>query len=95
MVDALPSVWRFALSLSGASDVADDLVQATSLRALEKSHQLHDVAGTKRWMFTICRSIWYNELRSRTVRRAQSLDASHAGTIAADLCPPETNIFLT
>ena len=29
-------VWRFGLALSGASDVADDLLQATALRALEK-----------------------------------------------------------
>ena len=35
----LARLWRYALVLSGARDVADDLVQATCVRALERADQ--------------------------------------------------------
>jgi RNA polymerase sigma-70 factor (ECF subfamily) len=65
---ALARLWRYALVLSRARDVADDLVQATCLRAIERADQF--VPGTRldRWLFAILRSIWLNEIRSRRVR---------------------------
>jgi RNA polymerase sigma-70 factor (ECF subfamily) len=64
----LPRLWRYALVLSRARDVADDLVQATCVRALERAEQY--VTGTRvdRWLFAILRSIWLNEIRSRRIR---------------------------
>jgi RNA polymerase sigma-70 factor (ECF subfamily) len=64
----LARLWRYALVLSKARDVADDLVQATCLRAIERADQF--VPGTKvdRWLFAILRSIWLNEIRSRRIR---------------------------
>ena len=35
----LARLWRYGLVLSGARDVADDLVQATCVRALERADQ--------------------------------------------------------
>ena len=72
-------VWRFALALSGAPDVADDLVQATCLRALERHHQVTSHERLDSWLMTICRSIWLNEVRSRSVRRAQALSVTPEG----------------
>jgi len=75
----LTRLWRYGLVLSGARDVADDLVQATCVRAIERAEQFQ--AGTKldRWLFAILRSIWLNELRSRRVREGGGLvDASEA-----------------
>jgi RNA polymerase sigma-70 factor (ECF subfamily) len=65
----LGRLWRYALTLSGASDVAEDLVQATCLRAIERADQF--VPGTRldRWLYAILRSIWLNEVRARQVRR--------------------------
>src|SRR5271157_4720402 len=65
---SLTRLWRYALVLSKARDVADDLVQATCLRAIERADQF--VAGTRvdRWLFAILRSIWLNEIRSRRIR---------------------------
>jgi RNA polymerase sigma-70 factor (ECF subfamily) len=65
---ALARLWRYALVLSRARDVADDLVQATCLRAIERADQF--VPGTRvdRWLFAILRSIWLNEIRSRRIR---------------------------
>ena len=65
---SLARLWRYALVLSRARDAADDLVQATCLRAIERADQF--VPGTRvdRWLFAILRSIWLNEIRSRRIR---------------------------
>ncbi len=65
----LPRLWRFAWALSGAPDLADDLVQATCLRALEKASQFTPGSRLDRWAFCICRSLWLNDLRARRLRR--------------------------
>lgn len=67
---SLARLWRYALVLSKARDAADDLVQATCLRAIERADQF--VPGTRvdRWLFAILRSIWLNEIRSRRIREA-------------------------
>jgi RNA polymerase sigma-70 factor, ECF subfamily len=64
----LARLWRYALVLSRARDVADDLVQATCLRAIERADQF--VPGTRldRWLFSILRSIWLNEIRAHRIR---------------------------
>lgn len=86
-------VWRFGLALSGASDVADDLLQATCLRALEKHHQVTSFERLDSWLMTICRSIWLNEVRARSVRRAQALSVTPEAELVAAGPDTETNIF--
>jgi RNA polymerase sigma-70 factor (ECF subfamily) len=76
---SLARLWRYALVLSKARDVADDLVQATCLRAIERADQF--VPGTRadRWLFAILRSIWLNEIRSQRIREGGgSVDAEDA-----------------
>lgn len=75
----LARLWRYALTLSGARDVAEDLVQATCLRAIERAHQFESGSRLDRWLFAILRSIWFNEIRSRRIRAGEgTLDASEA-----------------
>ncbi|OWV71993.1 RNA polymerase subunit sigma-24 [Rhizobium sp. R634] len=71
LTENLARLWRYGLVLSHQRDVADDLVQATCLRALERAGQF--VPGTRldRWLFSILHSIWLNEIRSRQVRQGQ------------------------
>ena len=77
----LARLWRYALTLSGARDVADDLVQATCLRAIERAHQFQSGSRLDRWLFSILRSIWFNEIRSRKIRIGEgTVDASEALT---------------
>ena len=64
----LTRLWRFALVLSGRSDAADDLVQATCLRAIERADQFAPGTRLDRWLFAILRSIWLNEIRARKIR---------------------------
>jgi RNA polymerase sigma-70 factor, ECF subfamily len=78
---SLARLWRYALMLSRARDVADDLVQATCLRAMQRADQF--VPGTRvdRWLFAILRSIWLNEIRSRRIREGGGfVDAADALT---------------
>jgi RNA polymerase sigma-70 factor (ECF subfamily) len=89
----LARLWRYGLVLSGARDVADDLVQATCVRAIERADQFQ--AGTRldRWLFSILRSIWLNELRSRRVREGGGfVDAAEALVVDGSR-EIETNIF--
>lgn len=71
MSQLLPRLWRYGLVLSRQKHVADDLVQATCVRALERAGQF--ITGTRldRWLLTIMHSIWLNELRSQRVRQGQ------------------------
>ncbi len=93
LTEHMPAIWRFAFSLAGTPDIADDLAQATCLRAIEKSHQFQEGGTLIGWCLTICRSIWLNELRSKAVRQAGGLESIEAKDLA-DLSPSvETNIF--
>ncbi|MDP2621198.1 MAG: sigma-70 family RNA polymerase sigma factor [Hyphomicrobiales bacterium] len=75
----LARLWRYGLVLSGSADVAEDLVQATCVRALERAHQFRVGTRLDRWLFTILRSIWLNELRARRIRQGQGfVDAAEA-----------------
>ena len=66
---SLPRLWRYALVLSRARDAADDLVQATCLRAIERADQFIPGTRVDRWLFAILRSIWLNEIRSQRIRQ--------------------------
>ncbi|MBO9097354.1 MULTISPECIES: RNA polymerase sigma factor [unclassified Rhizobium] len=67
----LKRLWRYAIVLSRQRDVADDLVQATCVRALERAGQYDPGTRLDRWLFAILHSIWLNEVRSRRVRMGQ------------------------
>ncbi|MET0749055.1 MAG: RNA polymerase sigma factor [Rhizobium sp.] len=67
----LQRLWRYAIVLSRQRDVADDLVQATCVRALERADQYNSGTRLDRWLFSILHSIWLNEIRSRRVRMGQ------------------------
>lgn len=89
----LKRLWRFGLVLSGRRDVADDLVQATCVRALEKSHQFMPGTRLDRWLFTILRSIWFNEIRARKVREGGGLVDAETVLVFDGIASIETNIL--
>lgn len=65
--ECLPALRRFAMRLTRNEDRANDLVQDTVERALRKSH-LFDGSNLRSWMFTICRRIFLNNIRSEKSR---------------------------
>lgn len=62
----LADIRRFAFSLTGKRADADDLLQATVERILEKGAP--EDADMRRWSYRIARNIWIDEIRSRRVR---------------------------
>ncbi len=67
----LGSLRRFCLSLSGTPADADDLLQATVERILEKG--MPEDADAAKWAYRVCRNAWIDELRSREVRQRYPL----------------------
>ena len=63
----LPNIRRFALSLTGHVADADDLLQSTVERLLERG--LPDDVDVTAWSLRVCRNLWIDEMRSRKVRR--------------------------
>lgn len=70
----LPRLWRFALRLTRNPHDAEDLVQRSCVRALERRAQWQPGTALLSWLFAIEHSIWLNELRSAQRRRTGSLD---------------------
>ncbi|MEX0853380.1 MAG: sigma-70 family RNA polymerase sigma factor [Bauldia sp.] len=89
----LARLWRYGLVLSSNRDTAEELVQATCVRALERSYQF--TAGTRldRWLLSILHSIWLNELRARKVRRGQGLVDADAVLVFDGIKYTEMNIW--
>ncbi len=78
----LARLWRYALTFSLASDVAEDLVEETCRRAIERANQFASGTRLDRWLFGILRSIWRDEIRLRRVRGARaSVDADRTFSI--------------
>ncbi|WP_040676878.1 RNA polymerase sigma factor [Rhizobium mesoamericanum] len=79
LADNLLRLWRYGLVLSHRRDVADDLVQQTCVRALERVEQFEIGTRLDRWLFSILHSIWLNEIRSQRVRLGRGfVDADDA-----------------
>jgi RNA polymerase sigma-70 factor (ECF subfamily) len=64
----LPQLRRFAFSLTGSIQDADDLVQNTVERLLNSPPEPH--VTLLHWCFRVCRNVWIDEYRSRKVRLA-------------------------
>ncbi len=89
----LPRLWRYGLVLARDSAVAEDLVQATCVRALERSAQFAIGTRLDRWLFSILRSIWINQLRAQRIRTGQGLVDPEEVLITDGAQQIETNIF--
>jgi len=68
VIRLLPKIRRFAFSLTGSVDDADDLLQATVERALARWQQFQKGTSVEKWMFRICKNLWIDEWRARKVR---------------------------
>ena len=75
---------RFCLSLTGQPADADDLLQATVERLLEKG--MPDDAHVAKWAYRVCRNVWIDEIRSRDVRQrySQAADSEEEFTQSAE-----------
>nr|WP_216664515.1 sigma-70 family RNA polymerase sigma factor [Dickeya dadantii] len=83
----LTRLWRYGLVLSRSHDAAEELVQSTCVRALEKSAQFTPGTRIDRWLFSILHSIWISDLRARRVRMGQGFVESD------ELLAPDTHVL--
>lgn len=91
--EVYPRLWRYAVALTGRRDWADDLVQTTCVRAMEKSDLFQVGTHLDRWLFTMAQRLWLNELRSRKVREGGGLVPIEDTPIADNKPDSETNIL--
>ena len=89
----LARLWRYALVLTRTNDAADDLVQATCVRAIERADQFAPGTRLDRWLFAILRSIWLNDLRSRRIREGGGFVDAEDALITDGAHGIETNIL--
>ncbi|SFA70033.1 RNA polymerase sigma-70 factor, ECF subfamily [Collimonas sp. OK607] len=65
MVVWLPVLRRYARALTGDAAWADDLVQDTAERALNRWHTLQPESNVRAWLLTILRHLYIDQLRKR------------------------------
>ncbi|MDQ6437857.1 RNA polymerase sigma factor [Mesorhizobium sp. LHD-90] len=77
LIAFLPNLRRFAISLSGSRDVADDLVQAACERALASADRFEPGTRFDAWMFRILRNLWIDQIRRRKTAGVQEDISDH------------------
>ena len=65
ILDTIPSLRAFAISLCGNVDRADDLVQETMVRAIANIDSFQPGTNMSAWLFTILRNHFRSEYRKR------------------------------
>ena len=73
MLECLPGLRAFAVSLSKRHDRADDLVQDTIMKAWAKKTSFEPGTNMKAWLFTILRNEFYSQVR-KSGREIQDTD---------------------
>jgi len=63
--DYIPRLYGYAVSLSGDSHDAHDLVQETALKALNAARAPSDEPAFRAWLFVILRNTWLDMVRRR------------------------------
>lgn len=75
LVNMQSPLFNFAMLLTGNRDNAYDLVQDTTLKALDSEDKFAEGTNFKGWLFTIMRNIFINNYR-RTVYEATKVDTT-------------------
>lgn len=83
LVALLPRLKRFAYSLSGSLDEAEDLVQAACEKALMRLDQFEIGTRLDSWMFRIVQNTWIDRMRY-TQRRGVVNDPEAVERVAFD-----------
>lgn len=83
LVQHIPRLRRYARALTGDHARADDLVQDTLERALNKLSLWRHGSDLRAWLFTIMHNVFINQLRARVADAHLPLDE-----VAADMPAP-------
>lgn len=81
LIGEIPHLRAFGASLSGSTQLADDLVQETLLKAWRHADSFTEGTNFKAWVFTILRNTYYSLYRRRG-REVQDTDGFYASQVA-------------
>jgi RNA polymerase sigma-70 factor, ECF subfamily len=82
MLETVPSLRAFAISMCGNVDRADDLVQEALLRAWANIDSFQPGTNMSAWLFTILRNVFRSEYRKRR-REVEDADGSYAESLTS------------
>jgi RNA polymerase sigma-70 factor (ECF subfamily) len=94
LIAFLPNLRRFAISLCGSRDLADDLVQATCERVLANASRFEPGTRFDAWTFRILRNLWIDHVRKRQTAGVQE-DVSERHDIAGSYGEQDVEARLT
>jgi len=81
IVDYLPSLRAFAMSLTRNSATADDVVQDTIVKAWSNIDKFEPGTNLRAWLFTILRNTYYSLHRKRS-REVADIDGEYAAQMS-------------
>jgi RNA polymerase sigma-70 factor (ECF subfamily) len=81
IVDHLPSLRAFAMSLTRNSATADDIVQDTVVKAWSNIDKFEPGTNMRAWLFTILRNTYYSLHRKRG-REVADIDGDYAAQLS-------------
>ena len=82
LLEQIPSLRAFGISLSGNPDRADDLVQETLMKAWASSDSFTEGTSLRAWLFTIMRNTYFSQHRKRR-REVQDVDGEAASRLVS------------
>ncbi|KAA0700515.1 RNA polymerase sigma factor [Neorhizobium sp. P12A] len=92
LVGLLPKLRRFAVTMTGDTADADELVQNVCQRGIAKIHQWSSDIRLDSWLYTIARHQWIDESRRHKMRRGSAKGgALEHGELAAQMNPVEAS----
>jgi RNA polymerase sigma-70 factor, ECF subfamily len=81
LLDLIPSLRAFAMSLSGDAERGDDLVQETLVKAWSNFKSFQEGTNLRAWLFTILRNEFYSQMRKRG-REVEDVDGLYAARLS-------------
>ena len=82
LLETIPKLRGFAMSLCGNSARADDLVQETLTKAWANFSSFQEGTNLRAWLFTILRNEFYSQMR-KAVREVEDADGEYAGRLVS------------
>lgn len=81
LVEHLPAMRAFAISLTRNGSIADDMVQDTLVKAWTNIEKFKEGTNMRAWLFTILRNTYYSS-RRKANREVADIDGIHTESLA-------------
>lgn len=81
LLDLIPSLRAFAMSLCGDAERGDDLVQETLVKAWGNFKSFQEGTNLRAWLFTILRNEFYSQMRKKG-REVEDVDGAFAARLS-------------